>query len=662
MSKPPLTTSNSSTTSILDYNVINKTSGSNKKQILILHGCLNQSANSTTTDASADASHSDASHSQKSSAKLILRDVYAEKSAGAILELPISAVVKMLRNGPSTISLRYVSSAGISNTQRKKSSQHYSNSKAESKLDLTFISKEDCSEFVVSLSLLLPALKLGTEYFRVDELGRLIYEVYTLSKKGKRRRTLVLDPTEGTLTRLSQSGVKDEANIWSSLLLTSVPEHGNRRLTYTYPGVKTCDVEFPSSAIRSDFISNIRKIKKKLPLDAEFSMAEFKALQTILLKMLESFRARYKDPATLHIDIMRFLGKDVKLALSTPSVFKFIKKKFPQPNGGMDKKRLVLDIGTKFLQYGIMIDTNNKPHTRLIFRELGMYRFSVGGFGTIFDICCATWNVGEKKPPTPQELRSMVRPGADIYAIGLQECPAKHLSKWIGAFQSAIGAAGLTSMIDEHAGPPKKKRSTTSQSTSGEMQKIEEEEEEEEDEDEEEDEEDEDEEEEELEVELTKEEKAIRAIEMVKNFQKIMYKTVHIETMWGIHLIIVARSTLATNIMEVEGVHEATGIAGVMGNKGGCAVVLKVFGTTRLAFVTCHLAARMKRVKKRAKNFAEIISGVTSKLVNTSEGLDVIHSCDHVFWFGDLNYRIDCGKYGTLEEFNSVVSHCQAGK
>ena len=178
MSKPLLTTSNSSTTSILDYNVINKTSGSNKKQILILHGCLNQSANSTTTDAS---------HSQKSSAKLILRDVYAEKSAGAILELPISAVVKMLRNGPSTISLRYVSSAGISKTQRKKSSQHYSNSKAESKLDLTFISKEDCSEFVVSLSLLLPALKLGTEYFRVDELGRLIYEVYTLSKKGKRR-------------------------------------------------------------------------------------------------------------------------------------------------------------------------------------------------------------------------------------------------------------------------------------------------------------------------------------------------------------------------------------------------------------------------------------------------------------------------------------------
>ena len=126
-----------------------------------------------------------------------------------------------------------------------------------------------------------------------------------------------------------------------------------------------------------------------------------------------------------------------------------------------------------------------------------------------------------------------------------------------------------------------------------------------------------------------------------------MYKTVHIESMWGIHLIIIARSALARNIMEVEGVHEATGLAGVMGNKGGCAVVLKVFGTTKLAFVTCHLAARMKRLRKRAKDFSEIISGVTS-LIQTSSGLDLIHSCDHVFWCGDLNYRINCGNYGEL--------------
>ena len=90
----------------------------------------------------------------------------------------------------------------------------------------------------MSLSLLLPQLKLGNAFFRVDEAGRLVYEVYTLSKKGKRRRTLILNPKEGTLTRLAQSDVKDVASIWTSngLHLTSVPEHENRRLTYTYPG------------------------------------------------------------------------------------------------------------------------------------------------------------------------------------------------------------------------------------------------------------------------------------------------------------------------------------------------------------------------------------------------------------------------------------------
>jgi len=134
-----------------------------------------------------------------------------------------------------------------------------------------------------------------------------------------------------------------------------------------------------------------------------------------------------------------------------------------------------------------------------------------------------------------------------------------------------------------------------------------------------------------------------------------LYKTVHIESMWGIHLIVIARMHLAGYIVEVEGVHEATGLAGVMGNKGGCAVVLNVFGTTRLGFFTCHLAARMKRLRKRAKNFSEIISGVTSQ-IQTSDGLDAIHSCDHVFWFGDLNYRINCGNYGTIEEFDFVVA------
>ena len=63
----------------------------------------------------------------------------------------------------------------------------------------------------------------------------------------------------------------------------------------------------------------------------------------------------------------------------------------------------------------------------------------------------------------------------------------------------------------------------------------------------------------------------------------------------------------------------------------------------------------------RAQNFSQIISGVTSQ-IQTSDGLDCIHSCDHVFWFGDLNYRINCGNYGELSEFNQVVQMCESKK
>ena len=181
---------------------------------MILYGEKATRFNSTTTTVSTE-----------NIAKLILRDVHAVDNASPILELPVTAVTKMLSNGNSSISLRYVRNDNDTGNKL-------------SKLDLSFISKEDCSEFVVSLSLLLPQLKLGNAFFRVDEAGRLVYEVYTLSKKGKRRRTLILNPKEGTLTRLAQSDVKDVASIWTSngLHLTSVPEHENRRLTYTYPG------------------------------------------------------------------------------------------------------------------------------------------------------------------------------------------------------------------------------------------------------------------------------------------------------------------------------------------------------------------------------------------------------------------------------------------
>jgi hypothetical protein len=94
-------------------------------------------------------------------------------------------------------------------------------------------------------------------------------------------------------------------------------------------------------------------------------------------------------------------------------------------------------------------------------------------------------------------------------------------------------------------------------------------------------------------------------------------------TLWGIHLLLFARPHIAEDISGLQvrrvpgvvccvallspcvcscvlwGVRqvstEATGIGGVMGNKGGVAVGFTYKETTRMAFVGAHLAARATR-------------------------------------------------------------------
>jgi len=34
--------------------------------------------------------------------------------------------------------------------------------------------------------------------------------------------------------------------------------------------------------------------------------------------------------------------------------------------------------------------------------------------------------------------------------------------------------------------------------------------------------------------------------------------------------------------------------------------------------------------------------------------MDFLHSYDHVFWLGDLNYRVDMGNHGTKKEYEKV--------
>jgi Endonuclease/Exonuclease/phosphatase family 2/PH domain len=82
---------------------------------------------------------------------------------------------------------------------------------------------------------------------------------------------------------------------------------------------------------------------------------------------------------------------------------------------------------------------------------------------------------------------------------------------------------------------------------------------------------------------------------------------------------------------------EATGIANVIGNKGGAGVAF-YFYETRLCFVGAHLAAHLERVSDRNANFRDIMKGLGS-LASGDWELDTFY--DYVFFCGDLNYRLE---------------------
>jgi hypothetical protein len=118
------------------------------------------------------------------------------------------------------------------------------------------------------------------------------------------------------------------------------------------------------------------------------------------------------------------------------------------------------------------------------------------------------------------------------------------------------------------------------------------------------------------------------------------------EHLWDIHIILVARGEVASKISNVVTATEATGFAHVLGNKGAAAVGFTLDETTRICFISAHLAARAERCRKREENYQEICAGMKKLRRNAGDPVEWIHACNHIFFLGDLNFRIDMGTHG----------------
>lgn len=110
-------------------------------------------------------------------------------------------------------------------------------------------------------------------------------------------------------------------------------------------------------------------------------------------------------------------------------------------------------------------------------------------------------------------------------------------------------------------------------------------------------------------------------------------------------LLVYVRTELEDHVTNVSVNTVATGILGMLGNKGGVAVTLRLHAT-ELCFVCSHLAAHQHEFERRNQDFHDICDRMTFSQYKR-QSLDYpprfrrFKDFSHVFWLGDLNYRID---------------------
>jgi Endonuclease/Exonuclease/phosphatase family 2 len=121
-------------------------------------------------------------------------------------------------------------------------------------------------------------------------------------------------------------------------------------------------------------------------------------------------------------------------------------------------------------------------------------------------------------------------------------------------------------------------------------------------------------------------------------------------SMWEIALTIyVARDVrhLCTGITSAT---KPTGIANVCGNKGGVAISF-CFLETSLCFANSHLPARHTPERLASRNFDYRWLVESLAVGATGRGANLLNQFDHLFWLGDLNYRVDLSR-------ERIEQHC----
>ena len=124
----------------------------------------------------------------------------------------------------------------------------------------------------------------------------------------------------------------------------------------------------------------------------------------------------------------------------------------------------------------------------------------------------------------------------------------------------------------------------------------------------------------------------------------------------GLLVCVFVKTPHKPRVKHVSTASVGVGVMGVMGNKGGASIRLQFYDST-LCFVCTHLAAHRENVAGRNADFANVFNKTLfeigdeavkeviklGSLNQWAAGTNSVGVSDHdmVFWFGDLNYRVD---------------------
>uniref|UniRef100_A0A8D0GPB1 phosphatidylinositol-3,4,5-trisphosphate 5-phosphatase n=1 Tax=Sphenodon punctatus TaxID=8508 RepID=A0A8D0GPB1_SPHPU len=126
---------------------------------------------------------------------------------------------------------------------------------------------------------------------------------------------------------------------------------------------------------------------------------------------------------------------------------------------------------------------------------------------------------------------------------------------------------------------------------------------------------------------------------VLKDFTEIEYRPIAMQSLWNIKIAVLVKPEHENRISHVSTSSVKTGIANTLGNKGAVGVSF-IFNGTSFGFVNCHLTSGNEKTSRRNQNYLDILR-LLSLGDKQLSSFDISLRFTHLFWFGDLNYRLD---------------------